>query len=234
MFSENLKYLRKEHHLSQDKLAEKLNEKYDTHVSKSMISRWERGSTDPQMKYVRMIADFFDLSPDLVDSDASNSNDQIILSVYKKLTLDRKRKVVKFANEQLDEQNSPVSLNEKNIVYLYGAVSAGTGEYAPEESNPEMIEVRGKIPKYDYAVRVNGDSMEPTFIDGQILFVNKNNNKEDVRNGQFVIADLNGNMFVKKIVIDKNNVRLVSLNKKYKDIIIHDYDDFMIQGTVIV
>lgn len=58
MFPERLKSLRKLHNLSQGKLADALNSKYDMHVSKSMISRWEKGS-DPQMKYIRAIADYF-------------------------------------------------------------------------------------------------------------------------------------------------------------------------------
>ena len=62
MFGDNLKQLRSQHHLSQQKLAEQLNNKYETSISKSMISRWERGATDPQMKYVHIIADFFNVS----------------------------------------------------------------------------------------------------------------------------------------------------------------------------
>ena len=67
---------------------------------------------------------------------------------------------------------------------------------------------------------VNGDSMTPTFSDGQIIYVNKIYDTEEVRNNQFVIAELNGDSYVKKIVFDDNrqSCKLVSLNKKYADI----------------
>ncbi|MCX2455669.1 helix-turn-helix domain-containing protein [Lacticaseibacillus nasuensis] len=62
MFSETLKAQRKLRSMSQEKLADELNKKYQTKISKSMISRWEAGTTDPQMSYVRIIYDFFGLA----------------------------------------------------------------------------------------------------------------------------------------------------------------------------
>lgn len=64
MFGERLKNLRQQRHLSQEKLSKQLNENYETKISKSMISRWENGQTDPRMNYVRIIADYFKVSPD--------------------------------------------------------------------------------------------------------------------------------------------------------------------------
>lgn len=69
MFAQQLKQLRKSHSLSQDKLASILNQKYETNISKSMISRWENGITDPQMKYVRLIADYFNVSSEYILGD---------------------------------------------------------------------------------------------------------------------------------------------------------------------
>lgn len=76
MFADRLKQLRKTHGLSQDKLASALNNKYETNVSKSMISRWENSAADPQMMYVRMIADYFNVSAEYIlgDSDSKTSS----------------------------------------------------------------------------------------------------------------------------------------------------------------
>lgn len=41
-----------------------LNQKYDTTISKSMISRYENGKADPSMEIVRIIAHYFDVSLD--------------------------------------------------------------------------------------------------------------------------------------------------------------------------
>lgn len=73
MFSSQLKSLRKSQNLSQDKLASILNDKYETNISKSMISRWENGVTDPQMKYVRLIADYFNVSAEYLVGETTSS-----------------------------------------------------------------------------------------------------------------------------------------------------------------
>ena len=81
MFNEILKQQRNSHKLSQEKLAEELNKKYDTKISKSMISRWENGQTDPQMNYVRIIYDYFNLStPDETVKPADLADEDIVLS----------------------------------------------------------------------------------------------------------------------------------------------------------
>ena len=239
MFSTNLKRLRKEHHLSQDKLAQELNSKYDTRVSKSMISRWERGSTDPQMKYVRMIADYFNISTDLVDGKkefgSANSSVKRLTDIYIQLNDQRQHRVVNYASNQLREQESSSIKEHTHVVYLSGYVSAGFGEYMiDDDSKPEPIEVTGSVPNYDIAVKVNGDSMQPTFANGQVLYVKKITDPSLLRNGQFVIARIGDDAYFKKFHKAKNQIKLISLNPLYKDIIIQPEDDFEVIGTVII
>lgn len=64
MFGEVLKRIRTERKLNMDQFVKSINDKYDTKISKSMVSRWENGITDPKMEYVRIIADFFDITLD--------------------------------------------------------------------------------------------------------------------------------------------------------------------------
>ncbi|WKB77930.1 helix-turn-helix transcriptional regulator [Bacillus sp. FSL K6-0138] len=63
-FGERLKKLREDKDLSIGDLISELNKRYDTKVSKSMISRYENGQTDPKMEVVRIIADYFKVSLD--------------------------------------------------------------------------------------------------------------------------------------------------------------------------
>ena len=114
-----------------------------------------------------------------------------------------------------------------------GVVSAGTGEWLDGQSS-ETVTIEGPIPRYDFAVRVNGNSMEPTFSNGEILFVNNLETECSARNNQFVIAEVNGNAYVKKLFVSVDGVRLISLNRDYQDIAIHDYDDYRIIGIVVI
>ncbi|MER2168999.1 MAG: helix-turn-helix transcriptional regulator [Psychrobacillus psychrodurans] len=62
IFGERLKELRGK--TSIDDLVGKLNSKYDSSISKSMISRYENGQAEPKMDTVRIIADYFKVSAD--------------------------------------------------------------------------------------------------------------------------------------------------------------------------
>ncbi|MGG4266500.1 helix-turn-helix domain-containing protein [Peribacillus simplex] len=65
-FGSILKNLRTSKKLSIDQLAKQINDKYDTKISKSMISRYENNLAEPKMDIVRIFADFFDASPDYI------------------------------------------------------------------------------------------------------------------------------------------------------------------------
>lgn len=77
--------------------------------------------------------------------------------------------------------------------------------------------------------------MEPLFADGQIIFVIEVTTESlfDLSN-RIVVADLNGEAYVKKLVVRHDELRLVSLNKDYEDKIITEDDEFKVTGIVIV
>lgn len=62
VFGKRIKKLRGSQSI--EELAKKLNEKYETTISKSMISRYENGQSDPRMEIVRIFADYFQVSAD--------------------------------------------------------------------------------------------------------------------------------------------------------------------------
>lgn len=61
---EKLKKLRIEKKLSQDKLCDSLNKKYNTNINKGMISKWENNREEPRMEFMRNFALFFKVSLD--------------------------------------------------------------------------------------------------------------------------------------------------------------------------
>lgn len=63
-FGEKLKQLRIARDLSQDELAEKINEQFGASFNKSMISRWESGLGEPRMDSARLLVKFFGTSMD--------------------------------------------------------------------------------------------------------------------------------------------------------------------------
>lgn len=178
---------------------------------------------------------------ELVSIEDNTSTLSLITSTSEQLEEPRQEKVLTYAQEQLDEQNGKViylnEIQEERAPYellteidLYGLVSAGTGTEVYDESI-ERVAVHGYVPKHDIALRVTGESMEPLFRDDEIIFVKKT---PEVLNGQIGIFIINGQAYVKKLRYEGNNLRLASLNKKYDDIIIGEYDDVITVGVVVM
>ncbi len=220
--SQNIKFYRKQKGYTQVDLAKLLN------VKPTAVSAWESGRNKPLMDKVTLMANVFNINISQLVGDTFEAND--INPVYSKLDINRKKNVYKYAVNQLDEQNNVVELPTNNEVVISGAVSAGTGEYLGD-GYKETVSYNGEIPDHDFAVVVNGDSMEPTFENKQIIFVKETN---EVRNGQFVIADYDHQAYVKKFMRDENGCRLVSLNKKYDDLPINEEHETSIFGVVVL
>lgn len=220
-----------------------------TGIPASTLTGYFKGTRLPSPVNVQKLADFFNVLKSDVDprfkkiSESDTDGLRIrLLSKYEKLNTENKKKVVDYADNKLKDQkrqqNKIHPINENDNTYyvdVLGSVSAGTGEWLTDEQHEEVM-VNNEPPAHDFALRVNGDSMTPTFSDGQIIYVNKIYDTEEVRNNQFVIAELNGDSHVKKIVFDddRKNCRLISLNKRYADIEIKKSDDFKIVGVVII
>lgn len=217
-------------------------------IPNSSISDYFKGKSLPSEENVIKLANFFnvntyDIDPRMKVSDFNNDKLRMsLLSKYEKLNTENKKKVVDYADNKLKDQkrqqNKIHPINENDNTYyvdVLGSVSAGTGEWLTDEQHEEVM-VNNEPPAHDFALRVNGDSMTPTFSDGQIIYVNKIYDTDEVRNNQFVIAELNGNSYVKKIVFDNNrkDCQLISLNKEYNPINVTKDDAFKIVGLVVI
>lgn len=227
----------------------------DLNIPKSTITGYVKGTSLPTMGNLQKIADYFGVLKSDIDLRFKNKDNLTddglefhLLSNFSKLETTRQQKVVDFSSNQLKQQiyeknhtakilpiNETSSDYDDKVYYtddLLGAVSAGTGEWLDEVS-PERVRLSTKPPKHDFSLRVNGNSMEPLFDDGQIIFINKIDEPSQVLSNQIVIAELNGEAYVKKIVLEGNSCRLVSLNKDYADILVKPSDEFYIRGVVV-
>ncbi|EGQ2927383.1 helix-turn-helix transcriptional regulator, partial [Staphylococcus pseudintermedius] len=156
-------------------------------------------------------------------------------SIYDKLTPPRQKRVLDFANEQLNEQNNKVlHINSHNViseeVAVYGYASAGTGETLIDGVE-FTTQYNGHIPNHDFALQVNGDSMEPLFEDKEIIFVDKT---KQINSGQIGIFVIDGEAYLKKVFISDKGIRLVSLNSKYPDLHFDSSHDIKVAGKVIL
>lgn len=114
--------------------------------------------------------------------------------------------------------------------YLIFPASAGTGSFLDGE-NYTMLEVGEEVPAdADFGIRISGDSMEPQFINGQIVWVHQ---QETLSTGEIGIFYLDGNAYCKKLKDDAEGLFLISLNTKYEPIQVKENDSFKIFGKVV-
>lgn len=101
-------------------------------------------------------------------------------------------------------------------------------DYEDLELNLEKYII--KNPSATFYVRVKGDSMQDARIyDGDILVVDK---AEVPRNGDVVVALLNGEFTVKRLVKKNNVFYLMPENPAYPSIEVNEYSDFRVWGVV--
>ena len=111
--------------------------------------------------------------------------------------------------------------------------AAGLGNYLDMPDHHTEQYPDGVIPsKTDFGVVISGNSMEPRIHDGGTVFVQAAPRIEDGQIGVFV---LNGQAFCKKLAVDhvSRQVRLVSLNPDYRDIVVGAGDELRTLGRVL-
>ncbi|WP_432765592.1 LexA family transcriptional regulator [Lacticaseibacillus paracasei] len=178
-----------------------------------------------------------------------------INDVVKELVTPRVQKVASYAEKQLNEQQNPdnvVSLDEaraeRNLdepefnVEVDGIVAAGYGAFNDDRNEPmDTVKIPDSaIPShYDYCFKVVGDSMHPTYDDGEFVFVQKT---QDVTNGMIAVVDVDDKTFIKKLIFEENRLCLRSLNddvdeetgeRIYPDFYADDTDNIEVIGKVV-
>ena len=109
-------------------------------------------------------------------------------------------------------------------------VSAGTGQFL-DTPDYEMIDVPDEVPiTATFCVQVNGNSMEPTFDDGDYIWVHQ---QPTLDNGDIGVFYVDGNSYVKEYSVTEQGVFLVSHNEKYAPIRITELSDARIFGKVV-
>lgn len=210
-------------------------------ISQSTLSQYFAGKRLPSKKNAEILADFFEVPIEVIDPRLSNSpapTTSPIQTIYDQLEPPGQRKVITYAEKLRDEQEKrrKVKKNEvsEKVVQLYGydyydhAASAGTGQYL-NDVRVERIELPVDVDA-DFVIPIKGDSMEPDYHDGDLVFIQTS---VDLNDGVIGVFNYNGEAYIKQLVIDTEQSYLHSLNPAYKDMPITPETDFRIIGEVV-
>ncbi|MBM7313766.1 helix-turn-helix transcriptional regulator [Streptococcus suis] len=241
---DRVRELRESKNMTQTELAEMLDMKTYTTVSK-----WEKNENFPKGRDLKRLAQIFSVTSDYLLGLSDNRHEKFskqpsdeaeITSIYRQLNDDRKGNVVVYANKQLAEQeNKVVSIfskrhDENDYIndYVQGIVAAGHGAFQEDNLNMEVKLLAEKVPdKYDTIAQVVGDSMQPMIENNDLLFIEVTS---QVDMNSIGIFQINGKNFVKKLKRDYGGSwYLQSLNDSYEEIYLSEDDDIRTIGEVV-
>lgn len=246
-----IKQLRKEKGLTQKAMANLLHIPYSTysnyennnrtpdettlnHIATALdVNMWELLGIDKNMaKHIDKIE--YTESGEALVSTALDKSSMSAIFLMELLNENGKRKAL----EQIDllsripeYQKEPTSAPESKIIvlpYFRAGVSAGSGIFIFGNEAEDEIELPD-LPEYeaaDFAIDVNGDSMEPDFSHDDIALVQQD---AELFPGDIGVFVVNSNAFIKEL----GRNELISRNKDYKNIPIHEGDNVVCMGKVI-
>lgn len=240
-----IKEFRLKRNLTQKELAKIVN------VGDTTIANYEKGFRSPKKDTMFDLANAFNISIDdlfppvqknAVESttplpDASDLLTQQITDKVVQLTTQNKKIVLRTSEELLESQKNEeeTKINEvSEVIQLYSydyydhPASAGTGQYL-NDVRVERIELPVDIDA-DFVIPIKGDSMEPDYHDGDLVFIQTS---VDLNDGVIGVFNYDGDAYIKQLVIDKEQAYLHSLNPAYKDMPITPETDFRIIGEVV-
>lgn len=225
-----------------------------TGIPPSTLTGYVKGTSLPIPGNVQKIADFFGVPKSTLDPRFITSNPVVysmvgescniptsptssIQTIYDELKPPRQAKVLTYAERQLYEQKSEDNTKKNEVseaiqFYSYDyydhPASAGTGQYL-NDVRVERIELPVDVDA-DFVIPIKGDSMEPDYHDGDLVFIQTS---VELNDGVIGVFNYNGDAYIKQLVIDEDQAYLHSLNPAYKDMPITPETDFRIIGEVV-
>ena len=237
IFANNLSFYMEQKGVDRNTLCADLDLKYTT------VRDWLKGITYPRIGKIELLANYFNINKsDLIENKISTAqpSDSLleeITNTARKLNTDNKKIVLRTSEDLLKEQKNEeeTKINEvSEVIQLYSydyydhAASAGTGQYL-NDVRVERIELPVDVDA-DFVIPIKGDSMEPDYHDGDLVFIQTS---VELNDGVIGVFNYNGEAYIKQLVIDKDQAYLHSLNPAYKDMPITPDTDFRIIGEVV-
>lgn len=203
-----LKDLRQSRNLTLDDMANQLNNKYkEANFSKGRLSRWENNKDEPRLSSLKLIADFYGKSLDYFFP-----------------------KYAKASNiEYLDK-------HDKHIIRIpvIGTIACGSPILADQNIDSYTSELFDERPEGTlFALKCQGDSMEPKIPDGATVIVRLQPEVEDDEIAA-VLVDNDEEATLKRVKhIPGGQIMLIPENKDYDPIILNKDNPGRILGKVI-
>jgi len=216
--------------LRQQDIADQLGES-----SGRVIYNWEKGIAKPECSKIPKLCEILHVSADELlgcktMEEKPTSSEWASIKKYRALDERGKNVVDNVLNTEYEIVCSSIKKKKARILkldYFTMPASAGTGIFLDSDEAEDILVYDSKeAEEADFILRVSGNSMEPTFQDGDYISVRR---QDAVDAGDIGIFVVNGDVFVKEL----GNGKLISHNENYKPIKITPDDSFYCCGLVL-
>lgn len=234
IIAENITHFRKQRGITQKELAKEVG------ISASTMTDYMKLRSAPSFGVIQKLADYFGVRKSDIDTtfkeestdslpDTPDFLTQQITDNVVQLSVENKKIVLRTSEDLLKEQKNEeeakinevsevISLYQVEVVSETAAACGFNYGFGYDDTDRETIEVDEQPPRHDIATKVSGDSMQPDYQDGDILYlVDKG---LTTYNGDLAVIAYGDRSYFKKIYTENGRLRLVSLNDKYEDIIL--------------
>ncbi|KAF1154677.1 LexA family transcriptional regulator [Streptococcus agalactiae] len=197
---DKLKQKREELGLEQQELAELIG------VSKQAYFKWEKGLSKPTKANIAKLEKVLKVPEGYLSEDE-------ISSLYKQLTEPNQEKAITYVRDLVSSQKV-ISIAEKRSEYrVYEKLSAGIGASVYGDLDYDVVYYNEEMP-HDFASWVDGNSMEPTYQNGEVALIRETGFDYD---GAVYAVVWDSQTYIKKVYREEEGLRLVSINKDYPD-----------------
>lgn len=231
-FGKVLREYRQKAHKDQEELARICG------VSGNCISNWELGKARPDVSLIPTLCDALDMPLydlfEMVNPCPMNRDEISLLKGYRALTPQNRRLVRMHLDAvqeiQADTRRENYRREFRPLPFHDCGLAAGFG--SPIDGEPDTHTVFVRISPEsclaDDIFPVNGQSMEPKYPDGSMVFI-KRVDADSLRYGDVIACIVDGTPYVK--VYEKGGLR--SINPAFSTIRISDDDNVRLFGRVV-
>ena len=248
IISENIQHYMNQNNLTNVELSKILG------VSESTVGKWLLKKSMPRMGVIERLSTLFGVPKSKLleehkpkPKSSLTRQEKILVIKYRALDeygiqavndlLETEYKRVQDRKLLYDDDGNRITNFTDYINYKYkqdtslyiDKVSAGLGYYPYEQ---DYQSIGSPVSGADYAFQVDGNSMFPSYHNGDMVYIRKQTTLE---NGEIGIVSYNNKGYLKQYYQNINTITLVSVNEDYENITIMLEDDtnFHIIGKVV-